>query len=57
MSVDSMNVSIWKHEWRGVVWDTPMASWAGEELDWVQKLIRHPSTKEDVIIAVRRNIF
>ena len=41
-----MNVSPWKHKWcfhnRGVVWDTPVAKWAGEGREWVQEMTRCP---------------
>ena len=36
----------------GVVWDTPVTGWAGEESDWVQKLVLHPPRKNAVIIAL-----
>ena len=41
MKCDPMSVSKWKHRWgfhnRGVVWDAPMATWAGEGKKWVTK--------------------
>ena len=35
-----------------MVWDTPVTGWAGEESDWVQKLVLHPPRKNAVIIAL-----
>ena len=49
-----VNLPRWKHTFgfytRGVMWDTPMARWAREEHDWIQKLLRHPSRKDDEVI-------
>ena len=40
MTWDPYNVQRWKHivksHNRGVLWDTPMARWAGEGKDWIQ---------------------
>ena len=37
------------------MWDTPMATWAGRH-DWIQKLIRRPPRKEDVIVALMKRM-
>ena len=42
----------WRFHNRGVIWNTPMARWAGSEGDWMQKFVRVPHQKEDVIVSL-----
>ena len=37
---------------RGVVWDTPVANWAGESSDWVQEVTMYPPKNDEVIVAL-----
>ena len=50
---DPCNVQRWKHKVgfhnRGVQWDTPMATWAGEGNDWIKLMAQRKPRKEDVI--------
>ena len=43
MKIDPANVTRWKHKFgfhnRGVMWDTLMTKWAGEENDWMQMVV------------------
>ena len=45
MRADPINVSRWKHKWCfhnvGVVWDTPMARWAGDGRDSAQEMFKN----------------
>ena len=38
----------------GVVWDTPMAKWAGEGKEWVQEIMKNPP-KKNVNVALLGN--
>ena len=53
MAWDSSNVQRWKHKFgfhnRGVQWDTPMASWAGEGNNSIKLMAQFEPRKEDVI--------
>ena len=55
MRVGPMNASRWIHQWsfhnKGVVWDTPTATWAGKDEDWVREMTLHPPKKDEVITA------
>ena len=45
----------WKHQFgfhdRGVQWDIPMSTWAGEVEDWKQLMAQGPRRKGDVTIC------
>ena len=34
--------------------DTPLTRWAGEENDWVRRMVRHPPRKGDVTVALMK---
>ena len=53
MAWDPYNVQRWKHKVgfhnSGVLWNTPMARWAGEGNDWMKLAAQRKPRKEDVI--------
>ena len=56
MKVDTQTLQEGSTNWgfhsRGVLWDTLVTRWAGEENDRVQWMARHPLRKDDVIVAL-----
>ena len=59
MWVERLNVTRWRHKWgfhtRGVMWDTPLAKWAGNGDDRFQKINNAPPAKKRVVQSCTRS--